>query len=103
QLKSVKALELRLIIRSHLDLEQLKLGWTMPNLQAIDLCHIWWSKCTDCAIEKFGPKRIEANLTTFKHCYRQMLAPLKAKCTKLRTILYDCERFFGSAEELLAE
>ena len=95
--------QLGLAIHFHRQLEQLKISWTMPNVEAIEFDLYFYSKCTDCTIKRFSDDYLLANHTIFKNCLRQIFVPLKRTCTKLHAILHHYEKVLSSAEELLAE
>ena len=101
QLNSLRALELRLEITSHSQIEWLNLQWTMPNLKTI---YINYFRCVSCKFE-FDVDRGDSSLLSSPPalgCFRSSLFNLHFGVPMKRFILQSGEERF-SAEELLLQ
>src|SRR5699024_7932167 len=101
QLKSVKALDLDLFsTRTHKQPAELKLGWTMPNVQVIRLFN--WGKCTLCGIKDMETIS-ETNPALSMRCHRKIFDNWKENCSKLRRIIHFGDDSMGSVEVIERE
>ncbi len=101
QLNSVRALELRLLITSHSQVEWLNLQWTMPNLKTI--CSDYF-RCDSCKFEFDGYRGDFFFLSSppALGCFRSSLFNLHPGVPLKRFIL-SSNFEFKSAEELLLQ
>ncbi len=101
QLNSVRALELRLRINSHSQVEWLNLSQTMPNLKTI---YIDYFRCVSCKVE-LGVCRRESSLLSSPPalgCFRSFLFNLHPG-VRLKRFILSSNYEFKSAEELLLQ
>ncbi|KAH9402861.1 hypothetical protein TYRP_015624 [Tyrophagus putrescentiae] len=101
QLNSVRALELRLLIASHSQIEWLNLPGTMPNLKTI---HSDFFRCDSCKV-KFDGIHGDSSLLSSPPglgCFRSSLFNLHPSVPLKRFILSSIYEF-KSAEELLLQ
>ncbi len=99
--KSVRALELRLKITSHSQIEWLNLPKTMPNLKTI---YITYFRCFSCKVEHDGI-RVDSSLLSSPPalgCFRSSLINLHPGVPLKRFLLLSNFEF-KSAEELLLQ
>lgn len=102
---STRALELKLVITSHEQVQWLNLAWTLPALQAI---HLMDFQCRQCRVSLrdflLGRYHREASLsTTARKCLQETLTSLHSAVPRRRIILGSAEArsgTFRSLEEL---
>lgn len=81
QLRSIRILSLTVSLKSHTDLHSIHLGWIFPQLQVLSINHDFFY-CITCKTDHYR----KTSKVKCRECMRQLLAPWKQQCSKLRRI-----------------